>query len=284
MNDLSQSTAGQGDPQVPAPVGESPQGELDHYVRALSHDMNANLMVLESSLRQLKRKSSQQETLHGLAEDFAHVEACLRESKRFVDDLVLLGKTGSVDLDPAHVELDRIVDEVLFEQGPLLAERKVDVAREFGLPSVWCNESRVKQVITNLIRNAVRHGCDPLSPRVSIGQVPPPRGASGAQYVWLRIHDNGPGIPEAHRQEIFLPGRRLASAHPDGSGMGLAIVRKIVERSGGTIFVDASTPGTAFVLSLPSASSANRPALANRHSHRPKHASRAERKWQRPTA
>ena len=70
--------------------------------------------------------------------------------------------------------------------------------------------------------------------------------------MWLSIHDNGPGIPVASREEIFLPGRRLPGAHESGSGMGLAIVRKIVEHYGGQAFVDPLCPnGAAVVVTLP---------------------------------
>ena len=64
----------------------------------------------------------------------------------------------------------------------------------------------------------------------------------------LVVYDNGPGIPAAAREEVFLPGKRLPGAHPDGSGMGLSIVRRIVEYYGGRVFVDPNVRvGTAIV-------------------------------------
>jgi hypothetical protein len=68
----------------------------------------------------------------------------------------------------------------------------------------------------------------------------------------LKFHDNGPGIEPAFHESVFLPGRRLAKANADGSGMGLAISRKIVEHYTGSIRIDPSCPaGTALLVTLP---------------------------------
>jgi len=226
--------------------------DLDHFVRSLSHDMSANFMVLESSFRQLKRSCNEQPAPE-VTEGVTHVEACLRESKRFVDDLVTLAKTGSVGMEPARVEVSQVVAEVLYELEAVITERGIVVDVEAELPVVWCNDSRVRQVIGNLVRNAIKHGCDPAFPRIVISRpvLPMP---TNPGVVWLRIYDNGSGIPAAARQEIFLPGRRLPTARAEGTGMGLAIVKRIVEHYDGSIAVDEQcTHGTAFVLSLPRA-------------------------------
>lgn len=226
--------------------------ELDHFVRALSHDMSANFMLLDDSFRQLRRSCEPPPATGGLT-DFSHVEACLRESKWFVDDLVTLARTGKIQMEPERAELTPLIEEVLFEQAGLLDGRGVRVLVASQMPAVYCNPGRVKQVFVNLIRNAVRHGCDEERPEIDIAAVEPPT-PQARPRVWLRVHDNGRGIPEKFRDEIFLPGKRLPAAHQHGTGMGLAIVRKIVEHYGGTIFVDSTCQsGAAFIFSLPAA-------------------------------
>ncbi len=203
------------------------------------------------------------------AEQFAHVEACLRESRRFLDDLVMLARTGGIEMAPSRTELSRVVQEALYEQRELLEQRGIQVTVDPDLPAVWCNAARAKQVLTNLIRNAAKHGCDAREPRIFVSrkrcQEPnPPQAneasADGANSVpdtffeSLVVYDNGPGIPASAREEVFLPGKRLLGAHPDGSGMGLSIVRRIVEYYGGRVFVDPDVRvGTAIVFSLPAA-------------------------------
>ncbi|MBN2294178.1 MAG: hybrid sensor histidine kinase/response regulator [Pirellulales bacterium] len=219
--------------------------EFDHFVRALSHDMVANFMLLESSFSQLRSNlEPAPETESGKM--FAHADACLQESKCFLDDLVQLAKTGSVEMEPEEVDLDKIVAEVLFEQGELLTQDGIEVDVAPHLAAVWCNRQRVKQVVTNLVRNAIKHGCDPSCPQITISS------QSREDRVLLRIHDNGIGIESRMHKEIFLPGRRLPTASEEGSGMGLAIVRKIAEHYGGAAWVDAQTTvGTAIIVSLP---------------------------------
>lgn len=232
--------------------------ELDHFVRALSHDMSANFMLLENSFGRLAG-SLEEVASPDLNELAAHVRACLEESKRFVGDLVLLARTGRVDMEPEPVDLDKVVADVLFEQRELLDLRSVGVDVRYPLGLVWCNGHRVKQVITNLIRNALKHGCDPKDARITISSPEADAGANAdanaegsSRLVTLRIHDNGPGITAKFHREIFLPGVRLPSASGDGSGMGLAIVKKIVQHGGGSIRIDSPPgSGTALLVSFP---------------------------------
>ena len=149
------------------------------------------------------------------------------------------------------------MQEALYEQRELLEARGIQVTVDPDLPSVWCNPARAKQVLTNLIRNAAKHGCDADHPRIIVGRrvaVEPPTAAEPTQpnLEWLVVYDNGPGIPAAAHEEVFLPGKRLPGAHPDGSGMGLSIVRRIVDYYGGRVVVDPDVhAGTAIIFSLP---------------------------------
>ena len=225
--------------------------ELDHLVRALSHDMSAHFMLLENSVARL---SSSLESLpqEGLELNMTHVEACLRESKQFVNDLVDLAKTGRVDMDSGQVNVSAVIDEVLFEQADLIRDRNVVIEVANPMPVVYCNKHRAKQVVTNLLRNAIKHGCHEVHPRITISTVSEENSLSDKGSVTLRFHDNGAGIDPEFHESVFLPGRRLAKAASDGSGMGLAIVRKIVEHYGGSVRIDPSCPaGTAVLVTLP---------------------------------
>jgi signal transduction histidine kinase len=228
--------------------------ELSRSLRALGHDMTANFMLLESSFRRLK--VAREDRQYGEFDELAsHVEACLRESKRFLDDLRRLAQTGSFQMEPSRVDLGAVVEEVLFEQRELLQNRGVQVDVRSPLADVWCNRQRAKQVVTNLVRNAAIHGCDPHRPKVSISTSwVPAVEKGGSAMVSIRVHDNGPGIDPAVAEEIFLPGRRLSKRSASGSGMGLAIVRDIVGHYGGTVKVDPECKsGTAIEAALPAA-------------------------------
>lgn len=239
--------------------------ELDYLVRALSHDMTANFMLLEDSFRRLKRSldgGGQRRPPEPLGEQVAHVEACLRQSRRFLDDLVSLARTGRVEMEPGPVGVSAVVEEVLFEQRDLLARRGIQVDVRGPLPAVWCHAGRLKQVVTNLVRNAAQHGCNPQRPRITISPCGPGAAGSGGpdgRMAGFRVHDNGPGIDPRFQHEVFLPGRRLPGADSQGSGMGLAIVRRIVEHYLGSVHIDGDCrTGTAVVVVLPEAASRRR--------------------------
>ncbi len=243
----------------------STREDLDQLVRSLSHDMSANFMLLESSFSQLKKSLAGmlpvEEPQDEITGRVAHVEACLRQSKQFLDDLDWLARTGGVEMEPTQVDLSAVVAEVLFEQRELLAQGNVEVDVRRPLPAVWCNGGRLKQIVTNLVRNAVHHGCDPQRPRITIApcQSKSPAGASANEdengaTVAFRIHDNGPGIEPRFHRKIFRPGRRLSPTGAQGSGMGLAIVKRIVDHYGGSAYVDPhSRMGTTIVVTLPNA-------------------------------
>ena len=255
--------------------------EFDHFVRALSHDMMANFMLLESSFSQLRNELDNDANSES-GRIFAHASACLRESKRFLDDLVQLAKTGAVEMDPQRVELKTIVDEVLFEQHELIANGGLQIEVQPQMPAVWCNRQRVKQVVTNLVRNAIKHGCDPDDPKISISALCLPEITSsfedakgdckeGSSKILLRVHDNGTGIDFRMHKEIFLPGRRLANSSEDGSGMGLAIVRKIANHYGGSAWVDSRTArGTGIIVSFPAVPSGVEMAAKSENTNRQK--------------
>jgi len=222
--------------------------ELDYLVRALSHDMNANFMLLQNSFRHLQRSTAEVATPQ-VEDDLAHLEACLTQARRLLHDLVTLGNTGRVDMQPSRVSLNDVVSAVMYEQQDLLAESDIELEIEPDLPQLWCNAERLNQIVTNLVRNAARHGAAAARAKISVrgGQT-----FGEAPMAWFRITDNGRGIPAEQRETIFQPGTRLATAHPQGSGMGLAIVDKLARRMGGSVRVvsDAGS-GASFEVRLP---------------------------------
>jgi signal transduction histidine kinase len=255
------------------PVYETHSSDLDkeYLTRALSHDVSAHLMVLEFSFRryeQLVKNHSETQrdrkiihphenrserglgnsnvanTLHGITlhEAGEHVSACINETKRFVDELISFAKTGNIDMEPTNVSVGEIVREVLFEQQQLLNLRKIEATAAPLLPRVWANRLRVKQIVTNLIRNAAIHGCDNDFPKLTITSDSQP----DVQLASFCVTDNGRGIPEPERMRIFEPGYRLPGNQNEGSGIGLAIVKKIATYYGGNVVCDSNVNETTF--------------------------------------
>jgi signal transduction histidine kinase len=245
----------------------SVESQVDQLLGTIAHDLGANLLIAETSCRDLQRALA--DDPRAAAEAATHLAACLRQSRRFLADVGTLARTGSVSMEAARVDLDAAVRDVLFEQKDLLAERGVRVDVRGPLGTAWAHPLRARQVLTNLVRNALRHAFDGWlgssaaspqrdEPRIEIAPTMPPEFDRGLPprggRLWLRLSDNGRGIPPAWRQRVFQPGQRAPGAAEDGSGLGLAIVRRIIEYYGGTIHVDPQhAPGASFVFSLPAA-------------------------------
>ena len=285
--------------------------EKEYVFRALSHDIDAYLKVLEFSFHQyeqlvrqlnplnpsLKPSSDKQEPIFSekhvsderilishpgspkpnthiswesvptepvprentecLSEAAEHVTACLQETKKFVADLILFTKTGKIDMEPELVSINSLVDEILFEQKQLLDKRQIELTVSPCLPNVYANRSRVKQLLTNLIRNAAIHGCDQQTPQISIFP-------NTFQAVYIRqtryiplssffIQDNGPGIPKQYQANLFQPGYRIPGNQKEGTGVGLAVARKIARYYQGEVLLESNPNGTTFTVMLPRA-------------------------------
>jgi signal transduction histidine kinase len=125
-------------------------------------------------------------------------------------------------------------------------KRGVQVTIQSNLPRVACRRIHVKQVFDNLIANAMKYMGGQQAPRIEIGAADGPRG-------WLLyVRDNGMGIDPSMQDRIFLPFSRLVTEEIPGSGIGLSIVRTVVEQYEGEVTVE-SVPGmgSTFYVRLP---------------------------------
>lgn len=185
---------------------------------------------------------------------------------------------GALYLDPERVDPLSVLREVVDELTPLAAERKLDIVVETDSPpqSMMADENRLREVMSNLVGNAIK-----FSPREAtvtarlsmVGDRPdslPPRyterselhshsaGADGpvrvmdqpGPFLFLEVEDQGPGIPEKHRNgvfEKFYQVRRGVRIEGQGVGLGLSICRNVVEAHGGAIWVDEGIDGGALL-------------------------------------
>jgi signal transduction histidine kinase len=147
-----------------------------------------------------------------------------------------------------------VLDETLEGLEAEISERDAVVARE-PLPTVEGDPVQLRQLLQNLVVNALRFGGSPEGTRVAVGA----RGRSRVHELWVR--DRGPGIPEGHAERVFEMFARVDG--DGGTGLGLALCRKIVERHGGRIWVqEADGGGSDFRFTLPGAQASSRPPSA----------------------
>ena len=164
--------------------------------------------------------------------------------RRLVEAILHDGRAGDQGLAPRPVDLDRVLREVLVLLRPEIEARTARV--EAGaLPTVSGDEALLGALLTNLITNALKYG-----PRAH-GAIRIGAAREGAGWR-VSVADDGPPVPAGERERIFEPFQRGQSERrARGTGLGLSICRRIVERHGGRLRLDAGESGNVFSFSLP---------------------------------
>ena len=218
--------------------------ELKQFTYVASHDLQEPLRMVASYTELLGKRYKGQ--LGEEADEFIHFAVDgARRMQQLINDLLFLSRMGRTNKLPAPVELTEICEEVL--QALQLSIRDTGATITLGdLPAVLGDRSQMIQVFQNLVGNAIKfRGEDP--PQVAVSAQP-----EGDRWI-ISVKDNGIGIDADYLARIFGVFQRI---HPradyPGNGIGLAIVKKIVEQSGGTVKVESTLgQGTTFSFDLP---------------------------------
>jgi len=221
--------------------------ELEHCITSLAHDLRSPLVALLGFSRLLR-----QEYGEAIGETGRHFVDRIEEAGRTIEGLVHhvleLSRAGQPGERTAWVDPREVLSQLRAELKPRLEEANIElVLPEPAPPLLSCDRTRLYQVFSNLIGNAIQHMGTPLRPRIEVGVDE----ESDAHLIFVR--DNGRGIDPAHIGRIFEPFQSFAtSSRSRGAGMGLAIVKKIVEKRGGRISVESELgKGTCFQIRLP---------------------------------
>ncbi|MGH2466512.1 MAG: sensor histidine kinase, partial [Candidatus Limnocylindrales bacterium] len=138
-----------------------------------------------------------------------------------------------------------IVRRICRELGAAPGGRPIRVSVAADLPLVLADESRVGQMLVNLLENALKYA--PHGP-IAVSAAP------GPEEVVVRVVDEGPGIETADREHVFerfYRGRQVRESARPGSGLGLYLCRRLAEAQGGRIWLDSTEQGTSIAFSLP---------------------------------
>ncbi len=224
-------------------------GELEQFAYVASHDLQEPLRAVAGCVQVLKRRYEGK--LDERADQFiAHSVDGAQRMQNLIQDLLAYSRVGTKGKPFADVALDKIVDGSLQNLSTSVAESKAHIDR-MPLPSIRGDAGQLEQVFQNLISNAIKFR-GAAAPQVKILCVPMDDDTHGKGWK-ISISDRGPGIEPQYFERIFVMFQRLhtRTEYP-GTGIGLAIVKKIIERHEGHIWVESVVGlGTTFSFYLP---------------------------------
>ena len=174
----------------------------------------------------------------------------LERSGRIIDALLRLSRVGRVEYKGEAVDLNPVMKRIQDAMSGQIAAKGAALTVQ-PLPPTFGDATALDQIFANLIGNAVNY-LDPARPgRIEIGVVEKPSGEGEGMQVFF-VKDNGLGIPDAYLPKVFTIFQRLHGNVAPGEGIGLALVRRMVERHGGRIWVESQEKvGSTFFVALP---------------------------------
>ena len=226
---------------------EARNAELERFTYTVSHDLKSPLYTLRGFLDFMDR-DAQSGNVARLRADIARSASAADKMRRLLDDLLELSRIGRLVNPPEDVPFSEIAREAVALARGRLVERGVAVEIAQDLPPVCGDRVRLVEVVQNLVDNAAKFMGGQPQPKVEIGVRP----MAGEPVFFVR--DNGIGVPPQFAERVFRLFEKLEPGS-DGTGVGLALVRRIVELHGGRIWVEPSAPegGASFYFTLPRA-------------------------------
>jgi signal transduction histidine kinase len=223
--------------------------EANSFAYTVAHDLRAPLRAISGFCQALKE--DYESVVDSQGRDYlARIVTGARKMDDLIRDLLDYARINRADIQRNYVELDDLLDDVLHGMVDELQERKARVAVAKPLGRVVAHGPVLLQVLTNLISNATKFVAPGVQPLVTV------RTEKRNRRLRILIQDNGIGIDPEHHERIFGIFERLnrAEEYP-GTGIGLAIVRRAIERLGGSVGVEsAPNSGSTFWVELPPAS------------------------------
>ncbi len=220
--------------------------ELDDFTYVVSHDLKEPLISIEGYSRILQLDYHQ--TIHGEGKEYLDsIVGATTRMKGLIDDLLMLSRVSRTSEMVKPVVIANIINDIKFDMEFTIKQKGVNFIIPSELPIIYGNETQLKVVFRNLIGNAIKFNKN-VNPMVEVGF----QNAENNSYLFF-IRDNGIGISKEFYEKIFVIFQRLHRREEyEGSGAGLAIVKKIIEMHKGKIWVESEKDkGSTFFFIIP---------------------------------
>ncbi len=219
--------------------------ELEQFVYTVSHDLKSPLVTIQGYATHIQRDLNMGR-LDRLTLFLPRITRATERMSNLIEDLLQLSRVGRVNNDPEVIDIAFLCKELFGTLSGLLVSKKIDLQIDKSMPEAFGDRVRIMQVFENLITNAIKYGCPQSNMKIEIGGF-----VDDSESTIFFVRDHGPGIPEEHQQRIFGLFQRLEK-RGEGTGVGLAIVKRIVEHHHGRVWVESeSQKGSTFFVRLP---------------------------------
>jgi PAS domain S-box-containing protein len=222
--------------------------ELDDFAYIASHDLKEPLRGIMSYSNFLMEDFGDKLGEEGISR-LKTMEDLTRRLSALTDDLLVFSRVGRLELAYRTTDLNILLEDVLATLKMSLEKEKITVRIPGQLPSVKCDAVRMREVFHNLISNAIKYSDKPEK-WIEIGAL---KQWNNLQKTVFYVCDNGIGIPDRHADKVFTMFKRLhgRDKYGGGTGAGLAIVKKIIERHEGRIWLESTAgEGTSFFFTI----------------------------------
>ena len=224
---------------------EAKNAELERFTYTVSHDLKSPLVTIKGFLGLLE-KDALAGNVEQMKQDISQIHRAASTMQRLLEELLELSRIGRLMNPPERVSLTDLAREAARLVDGQITKRGVGVVIAPAMPVVYGDPVRLLEIFQNLLDNAVKFMGDEPEPRIEIDA------ATRDADVVCSVRDNGIGIAPKYHEKIFGLFEQLHQ-HADGTGIGLTLVKRIVEVHGGTIGVasEGEGCGCTFTFSLP---------------------------------
>ena len=225
---------------------EAKNNELEQFAYTVSHDLKSPLITISGFLNFMEHDIQAGKTERA-AQDIRRILSATSKMQALLDNLLELSRVGHITNEPTAVSLSRLVNEAAeLLHGPI-TKRGVSLGIANPMPDVYVDEPRFVEVFQNLISNAIKFMGNEENPTIEIGLAD-----ETDKNVTCFVKDNGVGIEPQFQDQVFDLFERLDN-DVDGTGIGLSLVKRIVDVHNGRIWVESAGigQGTTFFITLP---------------------------------
>jgi signal transduction histidine kinase len=224
---------------------QSAYKELETFAYSVSHDLRTPMRHIDGYASMIREKF-EGELNDEIRRYLSKITAASQHMGQLVDGLLVFSRLGRAGLYRSHIDLNQVIHEVRQSLEPEIAGRNV-VWKIADLPEIYADRTMIGQVFLNLLSNALKYTRNCTEAVIEVGC-----SAKTSADAVIQVRDNGVGFDMKYAQNLFKVFSRLHGSEFEGTGVGLASARRIVERHGGKIWAEASPgAGATFYVSLP---------------------------------